>query len=273
MESGGGGHFDGTFAVFLDGSDGIDADSVRAEEKERAVDAAHHQGDAPVPAAVTVGLADQVEVRNLAASVHRDRERQFFRRFLAFLLHRLEGDGDRVGSGVEQRLDFGTVAAEHVVGRNRLASVDPDGGEGVEHFAVQKDGLFFQQGFRNFEVADEFPVAFSPLLNQRLVASVIRVRNLPRREKRAVIVARQLRRNRIALPLRAAQPPHSAEIDRRIHPLFSDSVFRIVLPYNIKPPSRYSRHFSRGSVKQKTKSCKKCNKVLKKEDGRSIVFT
>ena len=182
---------------------------------------------------MTVRLADQIEVLDFAASVHRDRERHFLRHLLRFELGGFEVDGDRVHPRLEQRPDFGPVAAEGVFGSDRLAPVDPDGGEGVDHLAVEIDILLGQKLFGGLELAGELPLVAAELLNLLFIPPEIGVGNHSGGEKRAVIVARKLCRNRLVLPLRAAEPPLSAKVDHRTHILLLSNYCWHVIAYNI----------------------------------------
>ena len=209
----------------------VDPCGVHAGQRQRHIDAGDHQRKAPVPAAVTVHLADQVQVRNFAAAVHRHREGLFGGGFFRLVLGGLEADFNPVGAGAQRSFDVGAVTGEHVFAGKHLFAVDEHGREGVDHLGIQIDVLIAEQLRRHVEVARILPVVPAELLHGQFVAPVVRVRDLPRREQRGIVVARQVRRDGFLFPFGTFQRPDAAQIKTASHIGILSCCFR--LPYNI----------------------------------------
>ena len=206
-----GGDGDTVFLMLLDGVDEIDPGEVDAGEGERRIDAGNHQRDAPVPAAVAVDFADQIEVGHLGAAVHRDFPLLAERLFFCLEFRRFEVNPDDVASGLERGLDLRAVAAEHVVAGEHPVAVDEDGPEGVELFDIEVDAVVFEQGGRNLELTFELPLILAEFLNDGFVAAEIGIGNRSRFQQGGVVVAGQCRRNGTAVfPFGAFQRPFAA---------------------------------------------------------------
>ena len=139
--------FAAALAVLLCRGDVLDAARRGRAQVQVTADTPDHQADTPVPAGVTLNLADQIAVRRLHdVLAERDRIRQ---RLCCRDRRDLRGahdDRDLVPAATQQRLDFEPVAPEHVVGPPGVLAVDEDLGDGVQAVAIQDDRRVPEQG-------------------------------------------------------------------------------------------------------------------------------
>ena len=198
----------------------VDARVVHRDERDGATEARHHLREPPVPAAVALRLADQLDrlrprhVRNLERAV------VGFRARVRFVLGAPEDAHDAVVAGLEEALHVEVPAAEAVVGAADLLAVDLDGAEGVHVLQAQRDALRPQEGGRDREGPLDPPVLPPHVLRQQLVLPEEGIGNLPGREQGGMDVARNLdRHGELHGVVRLAQMPHASQVhpSRRRH--------------------------------------------------------
>ena len=215
MKFGNRGQFDPVLPVLLLRVEEFEPRGIDSGERQWFIHPHHHHRDSPVPAAVTMHLAHQIEVFRPRTTVHRNGDRKLVENLLPFGSYRFELDADQIASRLQEFLHVAPVAAEHVRRRHRPPPVERNRREGVDHLRIEIDALILQQLRRHVEFPEKLPLIFAEVLNFIFIPSEIRIRNHSRRIQCTVGVSGKLRRNVPPRQLRATQRPISIQNQMR----------------------------------------------------------
>ena len=192
----------------------VEAGVVDRDELDRAHEAGVHLRDAPVPAAVALHGAHEVDLLHGRVG---DVERAgvVVRLRVGDVFRRVEARADLVRAGAQELLHVEVVALEAVAGLADLLPVHVDVREAVDVLEPQPHGLLRRERRGHVERAREVPLDAARPLGELLVLRPVRVGDELRLVERGVDAAGHRHGTRHRVRLRLRERPRAREVDLR----------------------------------------------------------
>ena len=194
-------------AVFLFGVDMLNARILHTLKINFPVESADEERNPPVPSAVALHFADQIQVLDRIDSGTGNIHRQFAVFLFRMAKRGVDRDFNAVRSCLEELLHIRAEPGEHILGVPDCPTVDADCAESVDRINVQENDILLEKRLVEFKIAAPGPVEVAHPLNEIFVHGNIGIRDDARIEKRGIIVARNTGGNRRKARLAGRKSP------------------------------------------------------------------